>query len=165
VTVLPEEIGETRRRVARRRVARRVDVVVDRAALRVDEADVGVAGHERRVGVERVDAAREVLGRMQVVVRGPFEVLAGRQLGGPVEVAAGADVAGVAMIADAPVPGGVAPADVAGGVGGGVVADDQLEVGERLDEERFDGVAQVASTVEDGKTDTDLRRERSRLRT
>src|SRR5690606_19115064 len=77
------------------------------------------------------------------------------QLEGEGEVAGRADVLRVPVVADPWVGRRVPAGDLAGGVGGGVVDDDQLEVGEVLVEDRPDGPLQVRLAVEHRQADAD----------
>lgn len=140
----------------------RVDVVLYPPAVLIDDPGVGVTGDQRRIGVKGRDTAGEILGGVRVVMGGPLEVLAGGKLDADVEVAARAEVALVAVIPDAGIVVGVVPADGAGGVGGGVVAQDELEIAERLGEQRVDGLPQIAFAVEDRQADADPRQWSSR---
>ena len=84
----------------------------------------------------------------------PLEVLAPGQVKGAVEVGRGPQVAFVAIVADTVVPSRVLPADGLGLVGGGVVANDDLEIGEGLGQQGIQGLAQILFAVIHRQTDT-----------
>ena len=64
----------------------------------------------------------------EIVARRPLEIPGRRQLEHAIEVARVADIRGVAKISDARVACRIVPTDIGGGIGRGVVADDQDEV-------------------------------------
>ena len=68
------------------------------------------------------------------------------------------DVGVVAVVADPGIAGGVVASDLLRGIGRRVVGDDQLEVPERLGEDRIDGRGEVVLAVEHGQADADRRK-------
>jgi hypothetical protein len=75
--------------------------------------------------------------------------MAARTLEAIIVVRPGAEVARLAVIGHARIGGRVAAADRRGAIGRGVVAEDQLEIGEALAEDRADRRIEVALAVED----------------
>lgn len=130
----------------------------ERDAGPVDVRGVGGGEHGGGIGVERRHTGCEVFGRNQVVVAGPSEVRRPRLVEEEVEVPRSTHVGGVAHISDAVVASCELTADRLGVVGGGIVGDHQLEIGERLCEQRVEGVAEVVAAVPHGQPDTDPRR-------
>ena len=126
-------------------------------ALRIDGGRPRVSEHRVRILVEQRDAALHEVARVEVVCGGPLEE---RSAGVPqhdVVVRRRPDVAWLAREHDARVLGLVLPADVVGGVGGGVARDDQLEVLERLAQQRVERLCEVLGAVVDGQSDAQLR--------
>ena len=123
----------------------------------VDVRGVGCSKHGRGVAVEHCQTGRQVLGRNQIVVGGPPEVRSARSSEDEVEVSWTTDISVVPHIPDSIVAYGVLATDRLGTVGGGVVADDQLEIRERLREQRIESFAEVFVAVANGQSDTDTR--------
>jgi hypothetical protein len=122
-------------------------VVAGHVAVLVDDPRAAVAVDDVRIGVEDGDAPLEVGRQAHVVVRVPLEVLAARGAEAAVVVFRRPEVPRAAGVADARVACGVLAADVFGGVGRRVVADDQLEVAEGLPEQRVDRLADEPRAV------------------
>ena len=125
----------------------------DHLAVVVDVGVPGVREDHLGVLVELLDAQLDEPRRVEVVVRGPLEVLPPRQGHQQVVVGAGADVDGLPHVADARVPLGVRTADLLGAVARGVVADDQLVVGVGLGQQRVQRLGEVLLAVVDGQAD------------
>jgi hypothetical protein len=130
-----------------------VGVAPQHLALRPDLGDAGSAEHRLRHRVQCGNGAGEVVGRQQVVMRRPFEVAAAGAVEAIVVVRPGTEVARLAVIGQARVARRMRAADLLRRIGRGVVADDQLEVGEVLAEDGADGGVEVALAVEHRQAD------------
>jgi len=122
-------------------------------AVLVDGRRPGVRQRDLRSGVQCLDAALEQVRRVQVVVRGPLEVLSAGLPDHVGVVEGGAAVPRVPHVADPGVTRRVGTRDRLGGVGRGVVRDDQLEVRERLCQQRVQSRGEVVLPVVRGQTD------------
>ena len=91
-----------------------------------------------------------------IVMRSPLEEFALGQFKGSVVVARGPDIGLVSRITDALVFPNKLPADLLGGVGRCVVADDEPQVSQRLIENRLDCDSHIVLTVEDRHSDENL---------
>ena len=123
---------------------------INRLALWVDQAHVGMTQDRVRKAVEDGHARFEVLGPDAVVVGSPAEVLAPRQLKRPVEVRRRSYVRIEAEVANARIPIGEATADGLGPIRRSVVADHQLKIRKRLGKVALDCLDEVVVAVEHG---------------
>ncbi len=87
----------------------------------------------------------------------PLKEFAAGEIEGVGEVPSDAAIFGFAVIANARIAGSVGLADFLSAVGGRIVGNDELEVGERLREQRIDGGGQVLLAVVDRQADADAR--------
>jgi hypothetical protein len=124
-----------------------------RAALGVDHLGVAVDHAGVGIGVEHGHLAGQPVGQHQVVVGQVGDQLAAGLVQAAVPVADHAQIGLVAQVADARV--GEPGHHLRRLVGRGVVADQQLEVGERLAQAARDRLAQVAGAVARGQRDRD----------
>src|SRR6185437_1956830 len=130
----------------------------DQFAVRIDPVGAREGQDRPRIGVQRGHATLEEPGGVDVVVGRPFEV-GGRagEIERQVPVGAAADVLGVAVVADARVARGERAAYLLAAVGRGVVQDQELEVTERLRQQRGERRLEISLPVVDGDRDGDLR--------
>src|SRR5262249_55118066 len=94
----------------------------------IDDTLVRVGKHDAGVLVERQDAALQEVTAIEIVCRGPFEVLSARLSQDEVVIGGKADVPGLAEVTDTAILLGVATADVSRTIGRRVVRNDELEV-------------------------------------
>ncbi len=133
-------------------------MVVEGLSVSADQRRGRVGEDSPPVGVEGRDEALDEGRRVAVVVaRERVERTAGVREG-PVGVGERADVARVADDAQARVAGRGVGEEVRRGVGGGVVAGDDLEAVHGLPEQVAQGLAEVGRAVVDGQADGDARR-------
>ena len=125
----------------------RVEAGIEHGPFLIDQTHLAIGEHDPGIGVEGLHAPGEMLVVPDIVVGGPPEVLATRQMKGPVEVPGGTDVARVAVVADSGIGSGVAQHNLLGLVIGGVIADDDLEVREGLRDQGGQGLVEEAGAV------------------
>ena len=149
---------EALRRASAARIAEHAGVVREHLAPLVDVVDRGVAQHGVGRRVERLHRGGEKVWSDPVVVGQPFEQLAARLVEGAREVARGPKVALVAQVANPRIAGGEIACDRFRTIGRGIVADDQLEVGEALRQRRADRVLKEVLPVVDRQPDAHSRK-------
>jgi hypothetical protein len=120
----------------------------------VVEAEAGGAQQgQAGVGLQVVDLALEAGGVAEVVGVEPGDVGGAGQGQGNVEGRGEAEITGIGVQAQARIADGLE--ESAGAVGGGVVDDDELEVGQGLGKDAGDGVENVGPLVVGGDDDGD----------
>ena len=85
-----------------------------------------------RPGIEGVDAPLEQVGGVEIVVGHPLEELTTSLLHYEVVIERGATVLGVMDVPHPAIDRLIVPGDLSRPIGGAVVGNDQLEIGERL---------------------------------
>ena len=120
---------------------------VQRVAGPVDGCPPRVGDHDRGVSIEHLDAPLQELRPQEIVVARPLEVHAGRQMERLVVVVRGSQVLTVADVSDPAVLLRVAARDLLRAVRRRVVGDDELEVFERLRQDRIDRLRDVSLSV------------------
>ena len=101
--------------------------------------------------VEQANAGFEIGLPVKVVMRGPFEQRRLRQLKDPVEIGHCPEIVLMAHIAYARIAPHIIVANLLRAVGGGVVADDDLEVAEALRQEALHSLREKHLAVVDGQ--------------
>ena len=108
------------------------------AAVGAEELDLRHAARDVGVGVEHRHRALEQAGQRVVVGRQPHEVGRAGGVEHEAKIREAADGSAVPRVADSRVGRGIPPTDRLGVIGGGVVGDDELEIGQRLAEDGLD---------------------------
>jgi hypothetical protein len=129
--------------------------VRDHVPVGVDRDRDAVREHRVRAVVKLRDEGGEQLGLGEIVVGVPHEQRRARELHHRVDVARGPQVRLLPHVTDPRIARRILEADRGRPVGGGVVRDDELEVGERLGQEPVQGQAQVPLAVVDRHPDRD----------
>ena len=120
--------------------------VSDRARI-VDERRPSMRQDDLRPGVERVDAPLEQVRGVEVVVGCPLEELAAGLLDHEVVIERRAAVLRVMDVPHAGINRCIMPGDLTRPIGGAVIGDDQLEVGEGLRQEGVQGCREETLAV------------------
>jgi hypothetical protein len=92
-----------------------------------------------------------------VVMRSPFEKFTAGQRKDAIIIAGGADVRVVSMVADALFSSSVSPANLLGGVGGGIITKNKFKIFKILLEKAIQGSSEVPFPVEDRKPNANFR--------
>src|SRR5262249_12790546 len=128
-------------------------------AARVDKPCGRVAQDDAVVRIQEINAKLEVIWQAHVVVCCPLKIFPDRKVDAPIVVRRGTQILRVPEITYPRVLAHEFPADFFRAVRGGVVRNNQLEVGEGLNEDRIERMGEIVLTVVDGDRDTYTRHE------
>lgn len=124
----------------------------------VNSLSPGVAQDHPRITVKRLYAPLQVRRSAQIIVGGPLEVFAGREIKETAEIPGSPQIHVVAIVADSTILCRIGAAYLLGSIGRRVVRDDQLKIRKNLRQQRVQSLSQVVLAIVYWQADANTRR-------
>src|ERR1039457_2692025 len=155
--IVEQHLAEARNRIRRIGIHGPVVVFKERPVF-VDDAGARMGDHKGVIALERRYARGKESRIVQVVAGGPLEVFARCKRENTPDIPARAHILFTSVVADARVGSAIGFAYPLRAVGRCVIGNNQLEIAERLAEQRIERLAKKWLSVVDKKSNTEKRR-------